>query len=156
MKKSELTYRMYCLVLRQLNGINKGVQAFHAGLEYANKFHNEEDFQKYITFDKTLIMLDGGIYQDLVEIKSLLEVASINHSVFVEPDLNDTITAICFLADERVWDRENYMSCESFLERFDIESNLDIQNAICHWVESIGGFKNAAIVDILKGKKLSI
>ena len=62
-----MEYRMYCLVLRQLNGINKGIQAAHACLEYANGFHNEADYQKYVNDDKTLILLDGGTYQDLVD-----------------------------------------------------------------------------------------
>ena len=32
----------------------------------------------------------------------------IDHAVFVEPDLNNALTAVCFLADERVFDYEKY------------------------------------------------
>ncbi len=31
---------------------------------------------------------------------------------FCEPDLGDQLTAICFLVDERVWDREKYPDFE--------------------------------------------
>jgi hypothetical protein len=155
-------YRMYCLVLRQLSGINKGIQAFHAGLEYANKFHNEIDFQKYITDDKTLIILDAGIYQDLVEIKKTLEAARINHTTFTEPDLNDTLTAICFLADDRVWNSEVCPSLENFIKLYDMESESDessvrtVADLYEQWIDMIGGPENEIIQNIIKDKKLSM
>lgn len=146
-----MEYRMYCLVLRQLNGINKGIQAAHACLEYANAFHNELDYQKYINVDKTLIMLDGGTFHDLVDIDNQLCNFGVNHAFFAEPDLGDIITAVCFIADERVWDREKYaLSLEDYENQFDFHGNEN------EWIEYVGGDKNALLIDILRGKRLSM
>jgi hypothetical protein len=55
-----LEQRMYCLVLRHLSGINKGIQCTHACEQYGEKYHNTPEYRKYIKEDKTLIVLDGG------------------------------------------------------------------------------------------------
>ena len=39
-KKVAYEQRMYSMVLRQLNPIQKGVQTTHAVVEYANKYNN--------------------------------------------------------------------------------------------------------------------
>ena len=99
-----MEYRMYGLVIRHLSPINKGVQFSHCCVEYANKFHDNEDFKKFVDVDKTMILLDGGTSRDMSDIEILLKNAEINYCSFQEPDLNNLTTAICFLADERTWD----------------------------------------------------
>lgn len=144
----QLEYRMYSLVLRQLNGINKGIQTAHAALEYANKFQKNKDYKRYINHDKTMIMLDGGTLPDLVNIAYQLDDAFINFAAFQEPDLGDIVTSIVFIADERVWNRD-----------YDYENfcHGDEENS-CYeeWVESIGGLKNLELRNILAGKRLSM
>ena len=63
-----MKYRMYSLVLRQLNPIQKGVQTTHAAIEYANTYFKTAEYQSWSNFDKTLIMLDGGTYQEMMKI----------------------------------------------------------------------------------------
>lgn len=148
MNKEKLEYRIYCLVLKQLNPINKGVQMAHSCLEYAQKYHNELDYQQYVTEDKTLIMLDGGIAPEMEYIASELYNANINHTVFREPDLNNLITSICFLADERVWNTDKYTQSEDdFNEMYDEDYD---------WFDHIGGYENTKLIEILKGKRLSL
>ena len=65
--------RMYSLVLRQLNPIQKGVQTTHAVVEYANKYASDEEYRQWAETDKTLIMLDGGTYQEMMRIYDSLK-----------------------------------------------------------------------------------
>lgn len=144
-----MEYRMYCLVLRHLSGMNKGVQSSHVCMEYGYVYRNTEDFKQYITKDKTMIVLDGGTSQDLEYINEQLDINSINHWSFNEPDINNCITAVCFLVDNRVWDRENYYTEKEFYEKRQTESWDD-------WCEYVGGVKNAVISDLIKNKKLAM
>lgn len=150
-----MKYRMYCLVLRQLSPINKGVQTAHACLEYSQKYFKNKDYQDYITNDKTLIMLDGGTSIDMNNIVSQLNQLDVNFTYFQEPDLGNLITAVCFVADERIWDKENYPSFMEYLTNtFDThKSNIESEKI---WVEMVGGKNNSELIRIIENKKLSM
>ena len=105
--------RMYSMVLCQLNAIQKGVQTTHGVVEYANKYASDEEYKQWAETDKTLIVLDGGTYQEMVRIYDTLKELGIKFADFQELDLNYLTTSITFLADERVWNREQYPSWES-------------------------------------------
>lgn len=157
-----LIYRMYCINIRHLSGVNKAVQANHSSVEYVWKYKNEKYLEHYINEDKTTIMVDGGTHQDMCDIQQTLKTAGINHTYFIEPDLNNCMTAITLVADERVWDRENYMSYKDFVDMQMIEDGKDpIFSSIRpgylnEWYEYIGGEKNHILIELLKNKKLSI
>lgn len=111
--------RMYFLVLYSLSPIQKGIQAGHAALEYANIYSDTDEYKRFIDRDKTWILLDGGTTNDSEEEPGTLNQAldeleenGINYAIFREPDLNDSLTCICFLADERVWNRVDYPDYE--------------------------------------------
>ena len=53
-------------------------------------------------------MVDGGTHQDMVELQRQFEELDVPHSYFIEPDLNDCMTATVIL-DERVWDSEKIL-----------------------------------------------
>lgn len=104
-----LKQRMYHLILYQLSPIQKGIQAYHSGMEYANTFWNNEDFQKWLKEDKTVIILDGGTTEDMTNHLILLESSmKIRVKSFQEPDLGNLTTALSFLVDETVWNEEKY------------------------------------------------
>lgn len=160
--ENKLKYRMYCIMLRHLSGINKAVQANHSSVEYIWKYKDVEHIKQYIEEDKTTIMVDGGTHQDMVEIHKRFEEAGIHHTYFIEPDLNDCMTAITVVADERVWDRKNYKSYRDFVDSCMIEDGLNPMLSsirpgyIEQWYEYIGGEKNSILMEILQNKKLSI
>lgn len=120
--KKELTYRMYSLVLYSLSGIQQGIQAGHATVEYSLKYGRNSNYKRWAEKDKTVIILNGGtsnrtgtneygLEQSLGTMEQhwvSLNNANITHAEFYEPDLNNAMTAISFLVDERVWDVENY------------------------------------------------
>ena len=148
-----MQYRTYEIVLRHLSGVNKGVQIEHTCKRYVWKY-KDEPYMKEIMENldnETTIMVDGGTHQDMVEIHRILEENDINHTYFIEPDLNDCMTAITVVADERVWDRENYcLSLDDYIAKYEFHGNIR------EWFEHVGGEKNAILIDILKDKKLSL
>lgn len=145
MKENKLNYRVYHLVLRQLNGINKGVQAAHSFGRYVWSFKDSKEvksvFDPEFPENETTIMLDGGTNQDMWEIKRILDENHIQHSYFTEPDLNNCLTAITVVVDERVWDVKYIISY----------GDEDYDN----WLEVIGGPKNDILINLLSNKRLS-
>lgn len=110
-------YRMYCLVLRQLSPIQKGVQSAHSIVEYGNKYGEEDSYIVWNRADKTIIMLDGGTLPELEEIIEDLKENKVKYSIFREEDLGDIVTSISILVDERVFDRKNYPDFDSWRDR---------------------------------------
>jgi len=93
-----------------------------------------------------------------------LDEAKIPTQPFYEPDLGDQLSAICFLVDERVFDKTTY---PDFIpetlpwgkrkpsENLVIE--IEERNKKNHelWVEKIGGEKNAFLREYLKSLRLA-
>jgi len=112
-KKEKLEYRMYGFTNYQLSPIQTGIQFGHAVVEYSIKYQKTIEYKKWSTKDKTFIILNGGTTNDktiggLQHIVNFLKGYKIPHTTFREPDLNDTLTAVTFLVDERVWDSKKY------------------------------------------------
>ena len=78
---------MYSIVLRHLDGQNKGVQTTHGVCEYVRKHWDDEDLQQWINQDKTLVMLSGGTVSDMNEIRACFDEVGIPYETFEEEDL---------------------------------------------------------------------
>jgi hypothetical protein len=157
--------RMYFFVLYSLSPIQKGIQAGHAALEYANLYDNMLIFVEFFHNDKTWIILDGGTSNStlnennvpcgtLNQIENELNIRNVRFSSFREPDLEDALTAICFIVDERVWDHEKYPNFNDIING----DNVNLQNQILSyddWVLFLGGENNVFLRELLKNKKIS-
>lgn len=109
---------MYGFVPYNISEIQKGIQFGHAVVEYAQKFFNTEAYQRWATKDKTFIILNGGTFNDGVEdgqeygsmeqIYADLNSRELPLAYFREPDLNNGLSGIVLLADERVYDWKKY------------------------------------------------
>lgn len=130
--KQDLKYRMYGLVNYQLSGIQKGIQFGHAVVEYGLANFKLEEYQKWARYDKTFIILNGGTtnvsnidYGTLNAHKDTLDYNGIVFAPFYEPDLGDQLTAVVFLVDERVWDKQKYPDYDGplYLDDSPIEKN---------------------------------
>ena len=139
-------YRMYSMVLRQLNPMQKGIQSLHAVVEYGEKVKSgnidaniKKAYNKWAKEDKTMIVLDGGVSDDLIDATWFLSDNSIPFTVFHEPDLYGVITGICFLADERVWDTKTYPSYEDYIKKLIMDSqfSLKIIQTKDEWIEKV-------------------
>lgn len=107
--------RMYGLVPYQLTGIQSGIQAAHSFVEYGlNNFH-DKDYQDWASLHKTVILLNGGTtnvnYDRLGSLNKhadYLESIGVKIARFHEPDLGDQLTAICFILNEKVFNKNLY------------------------------------------------
>ena len=118
--KKGLEKRMYFLVAYNISPIQQAIQAGHAALEYARKYGDDKDFIDFVDNHKTWIILNGGttnshralgtgiLLGTLNQCAEDLSDNNIRFSWFNEPDLNDALTAICLIVDERVFNREDY------------------------------------------------
>jgi hypothetical protein len=109
----ERKYRMYGMVPYNISPIQQGIQYGHAVVEYGITYGNTPEYQRWSRNDKTFIILNGGTTNknpealgSLNQILNQLVVAGVRHESFYEPDLGDQLTAVVFLVDDRVWDRE--------------------------------------------------
>lgn len=107
--------RMYGLVPYQLTGMQGGIQFMHAAIEYANEFSETDEYRRWSRYDKTVIVLNGGTTNTNPDAQGTLNQHlttllqnNIKLAKFYEPDLGDQMTAIVFLVDDRVWDKEAY------------------------------------------------
>lgn len=103
-----LKYKMYAFVLYQLSGIQKGIQVQHAVSRYAKNYGDNTNYQHWINNDETTIVLTPGGSIQMKEVLAELALNQITFQTFQEEDLDNIITSICFLVDERVWDRKKY------------------------------------------------
>jgi len=152
----ENTYRMYGFVPFHLSGIQKGIQFSHAINEYEIEYGNTPEYRLWSRIDKTMILLNGGISNDntiyspeefynLPDIFENLSSRAINVAFFREPDLSNIMTCVCFLADNRVWDWENYPTFYDYCGQPHYEKDSLIEkypNAYNNWVDLVGGKNN--------------
>lgn len=172
-----LEYRMYGLCIYQLSGtIHGGIQFGHAVVEYQQIVSGlpllEKIYNKWAKEDKTFIILNGGTTNNTIDrlgtlnkhAKTLKD-KDVLTAEFYEPDLGDQLTAVVFLVDERVWNRELYpdfvgtpYTWSSHKKPSDKEykkwEEVNDKNYAA-WVERVGGEKNVFLRDYLRTLKLA-
>lgn len=188
--KKEFELRMYFFVPYNLSPIQQAIQAGHAALEYADKFGGEEIFIDFVRKWKTWIILNGGttnskrdldgiVMGTLDQIGDTLLEHNIDFAYFQEPDLNDALTAVCFIADERVFNYEDYPDFVKWL--LDIKMYKEAKEEVNknnpelwvrlrlypelqqemfpeyyeEWTEFLGGKKNVFLRELIRDKKLA-
>ncbi|HPI82020.1 MAG TPA: hypothetical protein PK122_02200 [Candidatus Paceibacterota bacterium] len=196
-----LEKRMYFFVPYNISPIQQAIQAGHAALEYARKYQNDPDFIDFADNWKTWIILNGGttnskLLKDsetgwyanprtdeapylgsLDNIAHQLIKNKINYSLFQEPDLNDALTAVCFIADVRVWNYKDYPEFLDYILKIKMypdalaampDENLVILRGqeeehlkelfpeyYTEWIDFMGGEKNLFLRELIRGKKLA-
>ena len=129
-------------------------------------------FETWAKRDKTFIILNGGTTNDGLEKpdslggepEEMVFKGSLNKHLttlkknfiptaeFWEPDLGDQLTAVVFIVDERVWNKEKY---PDFVSQNGL-LNAAIQDPMYdQWVAKIGGDKNLFLRDFLSKFKLA-
>lgn len=188
-----LEYRMYFFVPYNISPIQQAIQAGHAALEYSYILGNTKIFKEFISNWKTWIILNGGTTNnqkddDGVFLGTMNQIVQemadnkIRFLKFYEPNLNNALTAICFIVDERVFNKENYPDFvdyvlnrniysdvtpiivdinQDFIERIKLKTMPleEVQDMFPEyfkeWISFIGGQKNVFLRELLKGKKLA-
>lgn len=184
--------RLYAFAPYQLTGIQKGIQMQHALTEYTQVYGNKKDFKDWAENWKTTILLDGGTTNEgeilnkysgvtgmgtMQEILKLLIDNDINVEGFWETDLNNTLTAFVFIADEPSFNHEDYPFFDNWIrnnitdtrekkyikyleyfKNFEPRTLEDYRNdwpEFEQYVEELGGYKNVFVKYLLKGKRLA-
>lgn len=190
-----LELRMYGLVPYNISPIQQAIQFGHAVVEYGLSNFTNEDYQEWAKDWKTFIILNGGtsnhtqnrynhnnrMYPEqkgTMEINlSQLHDNNIKVATFYEPDLNDMLSAIVFIVDERVFNKEKYpdFDLKNFYGKEKLDYNeiykdpmnpifpnnhnligeRDVKPIWNNWVESIGGRQNLFLRVFLKNFKLA-
>ena len=195
MKKLEL--RMYGLTPYNISPIQQGIQFGHAVVEYGQKMkylgeHNQSLNTQYNDWAdnwKTFIILNGGVsnhsvnrYSDTEDFfgsmeknLKLLEDNDVEIGTFYEPDLNDMLSGIVFIVDERIFNKKDYPDFSDWLmsskyaeliRTFDTDANTiadyikkstnkEDQKAYKEWINLVGGEKNVFLRDFLKNFRLA-
>ena len=180
-----LEKRMYFFVPYNISPIQQAIQAGHAALEYAHKFKDDPEYVDFIENWKTWIILNGGTTNNSVTAEGLFEgslnnyadliaIHSVKSSRFHEPDLNDALTAVCFLVDEQVFNYTDYPDLLDVILQTDFPDDTKqkydsfrikgkdyeelkemFPGVYANWERSLGGKKNVFLRELLKGKKLA-
>ncbi len=183
-----LEKRMYVFVPYQLTGMQKGIQAGHGVEQYAFKYHKDPEYMDYVKNWRTWYVYDGGTtnsdfdsnwYGGLNQIKDDLKANGIKFAKFKEPDLNNALTAVCFLADERVWNNEkfpdfqlyqgiggcgvvnngvvfNINASTSSYTFYNANSKVNADGQTYEeWVEYMGGEKNLFLRELVKNRRFA-
>lgn len=177
-----LELRMYGLVNYQLTGIQQGIQFLHAVVEYSQGVkwtlgtHKLGQYDDWADQHKTVILLNGGTTNTnqerlgtMNQHHQLLNEKGIYHSHFNEPDLGDQLTAIAFIVDERVFNKEKYPDFDFTNKNqktpgYGMWSNDPINPQFLNeseaqrwqeWVQSIGGETNLWLRFWLKNFRLA-
>jgi hypothetical protein len=85
-------------------------------VEYSQLYYNDDNYQDWAKNWKTVIILNGGTSETMKLHLESLKSAGIKQSSFNEPDLNDMLTGITFIVDERVFNKEKYPDFLKFVE----------------------------------------
>ena len=119
--------RMYGLVPYQLTGIQQAIQYGHSVVEYGLKYFTTQEYQDWANLNKTFIILNGGTTNinpnklgTLNQHADYLESIGLKIAKFQEPDLGDQLTAICFILNEKVFNKTLYPDYN-----FDFRSKID-------------------------------
>jgi len=162
-----LEYRMYFLVPYNISGRQAGIQALHAVVRYGRNVQDmgrpEKLYNLWADEWETVIMCNGGTtnedkgskwYGSMQKMRDALEANDIIYSEFKEPDINNSLTGVAFLVDERVFNEElypNYVDIPKpwadkykYRPKDEEMSKWEEENAKNRekWVEKIGGPKN--------------
>ena len=164
--EEKLELRMYGLVPYNISPIQQGIQFGHAVVDYGLQHGMTEQYLDWAQNWKTFIILNGGTTNDnpkwlgtLNQHAQTLGEMNIPTSCFHEPDLGDQLTAIVFIVDERVFNKEKYPD-PKFLPMPVIPESLPFtekenEKILQNFIQSIGGHTNYKLREFLKQFRLA-
>ena len=163
MKKEKRELRLYGLVPYQLSGIQKGIQYGHANDVFKVKYPKDVIHNEWIKKWKTYIVLNGGTTNEnpkclgtMQKHLATLRANKIKVATFYEPDLNDTLTAIVFVVDERVFNKEKYPDFDMPLVRQFSPTKPQWETpSLNEWAKKKFGNQNAFLREFLKNFRLA-
>lgn len=80
---------------------------------------------------------------------------NIPYAAFHEPDLNNSLSSLCFICDEKVFDWVNYPIFDKWYAVNGGSMDTLLEEDYEEWVEFVGGKINAKLKELIYGKKLA-
>lgn len=159
--ENNLELRMYGLTNYQLTDIQKGIQFLHGVVEYGLQHGMTDQYLDWAQNWKTVILLNGGTTNDnpkwlgtLNQHAQTLGEMNIPTSCFYEPDLGDQLTAVVFIVDERVFNKEKYPE-PTFVTSPSATKDEENEKILQNFIQSIGGYTNYKLREFLKQFRLA-
>ena len=190
---NNLELRMYGFVPYNISEIQKGIQFGHAVVELGQKLKSHLEWNRDLRiYDdwannwKTFIILNGGTSNHstnkyicgdfsgtMEQHLKYLQDLEVTTGEFYEPDLNDMLSAIVFIVDERVFNKKDYPDFNEFIKinyTNLIDSDYTVEEAAQRikeseypqdkrvynqWLTLIGGEKNEKLREFLKNFRLA-
>lgn len=166
-----LEKRFYFLVPYNISPEQKGIQAGHAALKYAHKYPKQFNEAMNNNHEKWIVLNGGTTNNSMdyersgsldVSLRQLIE-HNIPFSSFYEPDLNDALTAVCLLVDERVYNRKDYPDFKDWVLNENVKQHLPIgsidkvtDKLLNQYLKDVGITKDIYILkELLNTKKLA-
>jgi hypothetical protein len=195
--EEKLELRMYGLVPYNISPIQQAIQFGHAVVEYGQRvkmpislsklsLNSSQIYDDWADNWKTFIILNGGTtnykynedgsqFGTLNNHLQLLKEHNVDLAIFNEPDLGDQLTAIVFIADERVFNRKKYPDFEDWVidnygdlirsdyyttsfmlaQQIKASDKKEDKKVYEEWKKIVGGEKNVFLRDFLKNFKLA-
>ncbi len=195
--EEKLELRMYGLVPYNISQIQQAIQFGHAVVEYGQRvkmpislsklsLNSSQIYDDWADNWKTFIILNGGTtnykynedgsqFGTLNNHLQLLKEHNVDLAIFNEPDLGDQLTAIVFIADERVFNRKKYPDFEDWVidnygdlirsdyyttsfmlaQQIKASDKKEDKKVYEEWKKIVGGEKNVFLRDFLKNFKLA-
>lgn len=195
--EEKLELRMYGLVPYNISPIQQAIQFGHAVVEYGQRvkmpislsklsLNSSQIYDDWADNWKTFIILNGGTtnykynedgsqFGTLNNHLQLLKEHNVDLAIFNEPDLGDQLTAIVFIADERVFNRKKYPDFEDWIidnygdlirsdyyttsfmlaQQIKASDKKEDKKVYEEWKKIVGGEKNVFLRDFLKNFKLA-
>lgn len=172
---------MYILVPYNISPIQQGIQAGHAVEQYRVKYPDDKVYEDYVKNWKTWMVMNGGTTNSNRDLDTCIAVGTLNQDLdtlsdagiqvgtFIEPDLNDALTAVCFVCDERVFNKTDYPDFKDWLldntddrEEWKLIKKskeeyvmTEYPSMYTKWVAFIGGYENLVRREVLKYKRFA-
>ena len=113
-------YKCYVIANSVLATQHKAVQISHAIATMCHRWKNNPILNEWVSVDKTIIFLDGGVHGTMIEdyqtLITLCRHLYLPHDVFVEDEytMNCMTTAICCVVPYNVYNADKLIDLDSW------------------------------------------
>lgn len=134
----EIDNRLYFFVLDKISNIQKGIGMGKAALKYfIDKEYLADEYEPW------LVLNVSSNKHKMNDIKTILNKHAVDYTSYKDPNLNNTLTIICLLVDERVYNINKYPDWD--------KDNSEV--TYDRWVSLMGGQSNIVLRELINKSK---
>lgn len=115
--------KLYLITRKDLSAGSQLAQTCHALAQFS--YDNPQDFRKWVEKSNYIVVLSTENEDSLKDIISKLKDNSLDYSVFIEPDLDNQITALAISPKHSEWASRWLSSLPLAMKEYSIMSNQE-------------------------------